>query len=337
MAKIILGIHGLKNKPKDSLLEKWWRRSIKEGLRRLGHPFHTFKFELVYWAHILYPEPLNPTITNVKDSLFIEFPYVRSKHSATKETDKLRKKVLDVIDKGLDKILLNEDMSLNFTSISDLIIRRYFRDLDIYYHTDCPGDENELCTVPERIRGQLLKKLTEHRGKEILLIGHSMGSIVAYDVLSGEGRDIQIDTLITAGSPLGLPVVRSKIISEQQKRLETSISTSTPSNVKNHWFNFSDLRDKVAIDYKLSDDFDENLNMVRVVDVNVHNDYEYKGKINPHSVYGYLRAPELSKVIYDFLSRGRPKTIICMTEKIFSTIDRIAGRYKSDGDEDEPG
>ena len=31
MAKVIIGIHGLANKPTEKLLKDWWKSSIKEG------------------------------------------------------------------------------------------------------------------------------------------------------------------------------------------------------------------------------------------------------------------------------------------------------------------
>ena len=60
MDKIIIGIHGLGNKPPKDLFDNWWQQSIAEGLKRIGRPRHDFNFELVYWADSLHPVPLNP-------------------------------------------------------------------------------------------------------------------------------------------------------------------------------------------------------------------------------------------------------------------------------------
>ena len=40
-----------------------------------------------------------------------------------------------------------------------------------------------------------------------MLIAHSMGSIIGFDVLTFLATDIKINTFITIGSPLGLPVI----------------------------------------------------------------------------------------------------------------------------------
>jgi hypothetical protein len=60
MSKIIIGIHGLGNKPPKDLCEKWWKKSLREGLNSIGRKYFNFNFELVYWADILHPTPLNP-------------------------------------------------------------------------------------------------------------------------------------------------------------------------------------------------------------------------------------------------------------------------------------
>ena len=54
MAKVIIGIHGLGNKPPKSVLEEWWKLSIEEGFKKMGKPISPFKFELVYWADVMY-------------------------------------------------------------------------------------------------------------------------------------------------------------------------------------------------------------------------------------------------------------------------------------------
>jgi triacylglycerol esterase/lipase EstA (alpha/beta hydrolase family) len=60
----------------------------------------------------------------------------------------------------------------------------------------------------------LAETLVKHRRKKILLIAHSMGSIIAWDVLTKMVPQIKIHTLVTIGSPLGNPVVRSRILSD---------------------------------------------------------------------------------------------------------------------------
>ena len=45
--KIIIGIHGLGNKPPKETLEKWWKQAIADGLKLNSYPSTEFNFELI--------------------------------------------------------------------------------------------------------------------------------------------------------------------------------------------------------------------------------------------------------------------------------------------------
>jgi hypothetical protein len=332
MSKIIIGIHGLGNKPPQEILKKWWKRSIFEGLAAIGHPRFFFKFELVYWANLLHPQPLNPAEKDKNNPAYLKEFYVPAKKQTPRAPSKIRRKILDYLEKQFDRIFLKEDLSIHLASISDLIIRSFFKDLDAYYSQKSirVGERNFL--VKDIIRSQLERVLMKHRKKEILIIGHSMGSIIAYDVLTNSLPQIQIDTFITIGSPLGLPIIVSKIASEQRKKLVTKARLQTPENVMKNWYNFSDLNDKVAFNYSLEDDYDQNSRRVQVIDKIVYNDYEVNGNRNPHKIYGYLRAPELAEIIQEFIDRGKNKTVIWLIEKFNHVVKKyyfIRGKNES--------
>jgi hypothetical protein len=323
MSKIILGIHGLRNKPPKRLLERWWKDALKEGLRGIGRPRRFLRFRLVYWADCLHPQPLDPNVRDKKNPLYITNPYLPARTMRKKKQNKLSKKILDYIRRQLDKIMINEDLSINYTAVTDLIIRRYFRDLDIYYTKQCMDRNKCLRPGKEVIREELARMLQKYRRRDILLIGHSMGSIIAYDVLTQSVPDIPIHTLVTMGSPLGLPPIMIKILAEQGKKPKRHITSRTPENISTAWYNFSDLRDRVSTDDSLSDDYTTNSRHVCPVDAIVHNDYQYQGTPNPHNVYGYLRTPELAHVIDGFLNEGRPKPLIRLQNAINHLFDKV--------------
>jgi len=76
MAKIIIGIHGLGNKPPQEILYSWWEKSIQEGLSSAGIKRKLCPFELVYWAGHIYPEPLQPAEKNPESQKYITDPYI---------------------------------------------------------------------------------------------------------------------------------------------------------------------------------------------------------------------------------------------------------------------
>ena len=306
--KIIIGIHGLGNKPPPSLLQRWWKEAIMEGLRVHGMPRYFLNFELVYWADILHPEPEDPGIKDEEHPLFIDFPYVPAANLLRKEPGKIRKKILDYLEKVTDEVLLNDDLSINFSKITDKIIHRYFTDLEAYY--------NSGLDAKDEIRGRLLETLHKHRKKDILLIAHSMGTIVAYDVLSQHGPETTVDTFVTTGSPLGVPVVIAKIAGEQASGNNRRRKLRTPEKVTGNWYNHSDLEDKIAANYNLMDDYGPNDRNISPVDSIVSSDYEYKCKKNLHSAYGYVRTPEMAGIIDKFLKQNRPRLFNWADHKI---------------------
>jgi hypothetical protein len=58
--RVIIGIHGLANKPPADEKSRWWKTALAEGLTRnegLADP--DFSFEFVYWADLRYETPLS--------------------------------------------------------------------------------------------------------------------------------------------------------------------------------------------------------------------------------------------------------------------------------------
>ncbi len=315
MKKIIIGIHGLKNKPPREILEDWWKKSILEGFRNHNLPELDFQFELVYWADLNYKKPLDPQVTDKNDSLFLEHPYVPAAEiEELHEEHNLKRSVLDKIETGLDKLFLHEKGIGGLEAITDLAIRRKFIDLDIYYHGKCRVNEQQI--AKNAFRNRLAEVLKKHKRKNILLIAHSMGSIISYDVLTQVIPAIKIDTIISSGSPLGLPIIIKKILTEQRQKVDENSKPSTPKNIRKAWYNFSDLNDKVALNYNLADDYSANTHGIIPQDVIVDNNYKYNGQKNPHKVYGYLRSYQMAEVIYSFLRRK---------ENFFSRIVQKAG------------
>ena len=105
-----------------------------------------------------------------------------------------------------------------------------------------------------------------------------------------------------------------------QKNSAQNARLRVPGNITHRWYNLSDLRDRVAINYNLADDYDPNSAGIAIIDKQVTNTYEYGGVSNPHKSYGYLRTPEMSEIIYQFLCRGRLPISIWITEKIFRLL-----------------
>jgi len=283
MSRIIIGVHGLANKPKRATLDQGWRQSIIEGLKRnCGRTNDEIAFEGVYWADRVYPEP-------VADAENRE-PYLPAPGSGPLPT--YDDGWLDDVIAGLgDLWSVPIDAAKNYfgwNTVADRLLELKLKDLYLYYTDAAKRDE---------LRGLLRAALLSHREKRIMVVAHSMGSIIAYDVLRRMGREdpnFRLDHFVTIGSPLGLPHVKHKIYEENDL-------VRTPSCVAK-WTNFADRRDPVAFDVHLAEDYAANDRGVRVEDDLIINGYRGRDDHpNYHKSYGYLRAPEVSKLIRTFI------------------------------------
>ncbi|MEE9431729.1 MAG: hypothetical protein V3V16_11850 [Melioribacteraceae bacterium] len=328
MDKIIIGIHGLGNKPSKEILERWWIDAMCEGLKKIDKYEFVPKFELAYWADILNDKPLAEEITDKENLYFLDEKYVPEPEIIEPRDNSTRERILNFLEKQMDWIFLNDDLTSNFSAISDMVFKKYFKELDIYFTSkrDIP---NEIVSIKNNIRNRLAEVIKKHEGKEILLLSHSMGTIIAFDVCSLMTTDINIDTFVTMGSPLGLPIVVSEIAEELKVNNPGLHKLSTPKNITRSWINYYDLEDSVAINYHLKDDYIENENKVKVQGINVVNNYEINDEKNPHKSYGYLRTPEFANLLSEFLVRDRTKLdlwVIKTKEKCVNIYKNLTGK-----------
>jgi hypothetical protein len=302
-APLIIGIHGLANKPPEPELSQWWQDAIKEGLAKNEKVIDPeFDFEMVYWADQLYKNPLHNDIDFSFDQLYNDEPYVEAEKGTLKSKRDgflaaLAARSFDLTGATLDRL----KAQFGFDALADAFLGKLLRDLNLYYQNQ---------KKQASLRDTLKQRLLANEGRKIMLVAHSMGTIIAYDVMTLLGQsnpDYKIDHFVTIGSPLGLPHVKGKIIEEFIHRGPESDRVRTPSVVKERWVNFADRKDPVALDVHIADDYGKNGSDILCEDDLVNNDYRIKktGKNEPdrnhHKSYGYLRTPEFSKLMVKFL------------------------------------
>jgi endonuclease G, mitochondrial len=89
----------------------------------------------------------------------------------------------------------------NRSGLDDLVIARAFRDVATYL--DAPETR-------ERVLDQVLTTLPE-RGP-VVLVCHSLGTVVGMDLLTRLPDGVAVTTLVTAGSPLGMDAVYRRLL-----------------------------------------------------------------------------------------------------------------------------
>lgn len=278
MSKIIIGIHGLANKPADEVLKKGWADAMREGLKKnagINITSNSLNFQSVYWADVMYKKP------DTKYDAYKKANKGDLKRYEDGWFDTIRAWTSDKIDDVVDPLKNWFDIDM----LANAVLKSKLKDLHTYYN-----DKN----IRAELRGRFEKAIRDNAnaGNRIMVVSHSMGTIIAYDVLrklGKENHDFSIEHFVTLGSPLGLSHVKHMIINENHL-------VRTPSIVKK-WSNLADRRDPVALDSHLSDDYQANDYDVKVADDLVINDW---GGIH-HKSYGYLRTPEFTDLLKKFI------------------------------------
>ncbi len=145
--------------------------------------------------------------------------------------------------------------------------------------------------IADHVRRMLKVPLLAASGGQhpVLLIGHSMGSVIAYDSLwelsYQHGNPIDIDLFLTMGSPLGQRFMQRKL-----KGHDGSGADRYPRNIT-RWKNLTAIGDLTAINPYLASDFEAMLEMglvESIEDEDVLNYFRLDGELNVHAEYGYL-------------------------------------------------
>lgn len=127
-------------------------------------------------------------------------------------------------------------------------------------------------------------------GVETVVVGHSLGSVVAYKLLRGEGhlRGWNVPLFVTVGSPLAISKIRST--------LKGFAPTRCPQCVAS-WHNAMDDRDVVAL-YPLAPRYFPLAPELPAI----QNRTDVRNRTtNRHGIAGYLDDQQLAKLIHDAL------------------------------------
>ena len=142
-------------------------------------------------------------------------------------------------------------------------IEDFLRDVYLYSTVKVVRD-----TVDAVVRASIDERLT-------VVVAHSLGTVVAYNVLRQDNRALKVPLLTTVGSPLAIRAIRDQLL-----------PLSYPAPVSS-WYNAYDPRDVVAL-YPLNED---NFPLAPPIE-------NYAGVKNQtsdrHGVAGYLNDPQVA-------------------------------------------
>lgn len=313
--KRIIMIHGLASKPPEADVRRLWKKCIVESIKVDRPGFFDGVnetalddiFRMVYWAN------------DIPSHLEDEPAYVGKLDAAVDAVIEERKDKGDGFHVGLgDKFkAFFKDIAIDAVytlttalTVKDDVAKGILEEVRLY---------SEDQYIADKVRNSLEDELRDawDNNKEVVLVSHSMGTFIAYDVLwrfshrNTEGykkfRNNKVKFFITMGSPLGENVVQDILFA---KRYKKEGKRSYPNNI-DHWHNYACLGDVVAHDSTLKDDFFKEMHKLKILPKENARDYEklynpFKKpsdkKQNPHKSYGYLVQPKLSKWLVEFLN-----------------------------------
>ncbi|MEM7611077.1 MAG: hypothetical protein AAF270_05330 [Pseudomonadota bacterium] len=296
---LLIFVPGMKPKPEPQLHRDALWRCLHEGLRRVDTSvandlaIHREQFTRANWTWVFYRQyrDIATDLPGIEQMLAQSAPDERDRVEATSLRTRLTRALYLAADTlpFLINSFAGDDMQVTLRDVHRYVTNR-----------GGIGDE---------VRADLKDKLRDaHRaGQPVMLIGHSLGSVIAWDTLwelahEGQG-EIGIDMFMTLGSPLG-----NKVIQRGIKGASLRGRDRYPDNIR-RWVNMVAMGELTALDRCMRNDFREmeSLGLVdSIEDYDVYNHYRENGRLLVHSEYGYLVNQTTAGIIADWWRQNCP-------------------------------
>jgi len=307
----VVFIHGLANKPEADYLYKLWKRKLA----------HADGFDLdtdgvtscsAHWSDVLYESPdtdlaaYERAIENTEVAQAVAMldsidesgldPAQREK------LEKLRRR-LDLVDAdfGPEDLTDAEREAILLERIPmpawlrNRLMARFVRDAHMYFfNTRSTPRAGQTFAVRDELRKRFVAALRQgESSRPLVVVSHSMGTIIAYDTLKHDPACPRIDGLMTLGSPLGLDEV-------QDFFPKWTRDDGFPSErLDGRWVNVFDRLDPVVgLDPKFANDYRRRGENV-VEDIEEPNWGKWR-----HSVSKYLQGKKLRGALREMLVGG---------------------------------
>ena len=319
--KKIIMIHGLGSKPPLDYTHHLWRKTLTENIRvshrQLARSLdaHAEVFESAYWANV------------VPHHIPDDAGYCKKLHRQVDKVIDERREIKDSFHVGMKEKVGSffKDRGIDLAkllagalSVKDDVMTDFFRETELYEQDQYIADQ---------IRAPLENALRRawDEGREPIIVAHSMGTFISYDVLWRfshretadfiKYNDKRVKMFITLGSPLGDATVRDLLFARHHqdhshRRFPASIdfwhNYACLGDVVSHQKNFADIFYRPMRELKL---FPSTKKFRSIDYVDLHNPFEVvshagnrnREKRNPHKSYGYLAQPRLGSWIADYL------------------------------------
>jgi hypothetical protein len=296
----IIYVPGIKPKPPAAAHRAALWRCLLEGVRRADAEVaadmarHPGCFSLVSWAHIFYDSQRDLALDEpgIERLLAMPGPDLQDLREAASPGRQLKRWLYRLSDR----------FPPLFDLVGDPNMRATLRDTRRYFS----NEGGAAVRVRQLVADALLEAW--HADRRVLLIGHSLGSVIAFDVLwelshrfAVTGR---LDLFISLGSPLGLSFVRDRLLGAREKGRRRY-----PTNIR-RWQNLAAIGEMTALDRRLADDFAEMRALGLVEEISDRLDLQtyYRGPegLNVHKCYGYMVNRVFGAAVASWWREGAP-------------------------------
>lgn len=186
--------------------------------------------------------------------------------------------------------------------ISDPALREVIAETERYFSQD----DRIGYDIREVLKAPLRRALAE--GRPVLVIGHSLGSVIAYDALWELTHEEHVTgklDFLTMGSPLGLRFIQQRLRGADRE------GAARYPHLIHEWHNIAAIGDLISLDPELADNFSEMIELglaEAIIDyfegIYTHYRDEVDG-LNPHRSYGYLIHPVTAARVAEWWGRKR--------------------------------
>ena len=182
------------------------------------------------------------------------------------------------------------------TGTSEFVIQQFLRDVAYYLEDD------RMRTAVQKEVSAAVDRAVADGHHDIVVVAHSLGSVVAYDLCADFTASIRVRLLVTAGSPLGYPIVRRNLRGGTEGADDRGVPAvldpipGAPGRDRVWWLNAFDVLDVVALVHPLASRFSSGPQRIR--------DERTFNPTAPHSVSDYLSDPDVAGPIGDVLAHA---------------------------------
>ncbi len=295
----LIFVPGMKPKPPPRVHRRALWDALLVGLERVDHQLatdfarHSEDFWLVSWTYLFYGVHRNFELDRPGIAALVAKP--QPGQADVDEIESLARRIsrwVRVVGDALP--FLSRRLADPNTRLTMAEARRYL--------TDRAGIGREVRLM---LKNQLADAWAD--GDAVLLIGHSLGSVIAYDTLwelsHEEPEAGQIDLFMTLGSPLATRFIRRRLQGVARRGRERY-----PTIVR-RWINCSAKGELTAIHPALAPYFREmvKLGLIQSIEdrTGFYNHFRGERGVNVHKSYGYLMHPEVAGCIAAWLRSRR--------------------------------